>query len=55
MREVCEAGVASHLTSRVDNLCCKVLPLVLDHLTESVLNRRVIALDEVSIYELDCE
>lgn len=44
-----------HLTSCVDDICCEFLALVLDDFAESIFNRRVVALHEMSVDELDCE
>jgi hypothetical protein len=48
-------GVFAYLSCGVDDLGCKVLILVLDDLAECVLNRWIVALDKVAIYELDGE
>lgn len=43
------------LPSRIHNLSRKLLVLVLDNLTESILNGWVIALNKVTIDKLHCE
>lgn len=43
----------AHLTSCVDDICCVFLALVLDNFGESVFNRGVVALHEMSVDELD--
>lgn len=45
----------AYLTSRVDDLRREVLPLMLDDAAESVLNRRIVALDKVVFDEADGE
>lgn len=42
-----------HLASCVDDICCEFLALVLDDFAESIFNRWVIALHEMSVDELD--
>lgn len=43
----------AHLTSCVDDICCVFLALVLDDFGESIFNRGVVALHEMSVNELD--
>ena len=45
----------SHLAGGINNLRCKLLPLVLDHLAERVFDGRIIAFDKVPLDELDGE
>lgn len=43
----------TYLASGVDNFCRKLLSLVTDGLAKRVLDGRVVAIDEVSVDELD--
>jgi hypothetical protein len=43
---------SKYLTGRIDNLRCKVLVLIPDHLAEGVLNCRIVAVDKVAVHEL---
>lgn len=45
--------MVTYLSSRVDNLRSKLLTLVLDSLTEGILDSRIVAIDKVSVDELD--
>lgn len=44
-----------YLASGIDDLCCKVLILVPDHLAEGILDSRIIAIDKVAVDELHRE
>jgi hypothetical protein len=46
---------SKYLARRIDNFRCKVLVLIPDHLTEGVLNCRIIAVDKVAIDKLHCQ
>lgn len=50
-----ERGKVMYLPSRIDNLCCKVLVLIPDHLAESILNGWIVAVDKVAVDELHRE
>lgn len=43
----------AHLTSCVDDICFEFLALELDDFAESIFNRGVVALHEMSVDELD--
>ena len=45
----------TYLASGIDNLGCIVLPFVANDLAERVLDSGIVALDEVTVYELDRE
>ena len=51
----CGEGKKSHvqyLSSRVDNLCCKLLVLIANHLAKSIFNGGIVAVDKVAVDEL---
>jgi hypothetical protein len=45
----------SYLPSRINYFRRKVLPFVFDDAAESVLDGRVVTLDEVAVNETDCK
>lgn len=47
--------VLAYLTSGIDNLCCKILSIVLNDSAECVLDRRVIAFYKMVLDETYCE
>lgn len=46
---------SAYLTRRVDDFSCELLPAMFDHLAERILDGGVIALDEMSLNELNRE
>ena len=53
--ESCWLPLKTYLSSSVDDFCRILLGLVLDGLAERILNGRIVALDEMSVDELDGE
>lgn len=47
-----EKEILKYLASSIDNLRCKVLVLVTNHLAERVLNSWIVAVDKVAVDEL---
>ena len=47
--------IATYLAGRVDDLASIVLALVADNLAKRVLDRGIVALDEVAVHKLDRE
>lgn len=54
-QKLIRTGDGTYLTGRVNNLGGEIAALKPDHLAESVLYGRIIALDEVAVDELDGE
>ena len=48
-----ENKMLPHLTSRIDDICCEFLALVLDDFGEGIFNRGIVAFHEMSIDKLD--
>lgn len=48
-----ENKILPHLTSCIDDICCEFLALVLDDFAESIFNRGIVALHEMSVDKLD--
>jgi hypothetical protein len=49
------AMISPHLSCCIDDLRGKLLPSMSYDLAEGVFDSGVVALDEVAVYELDCE
>jgi hypothetical protein len=52
---VAKAEISAYLTGRINDFRRKVLTLVPHHLAKAILNRRIVALDEVTFHELNGE